>query len=154
MALIIYPTADYDSFVTVADATTVIAAYTLHSATWIVLTTAEQEVYLRIAARNIIDHVDQEENPFPDPMTDCVADAQALMAINDVVYGFSASIAAEETGATKKEKVGTLEVEYYDTKKSSGISMVPTLAVPCLEALGYVFTPNIDGLAQLTLGRS
>ena len=115
MALIIYPTADYDSFITVADAKTVIEAYTLYATQWNALTTTEQEVYLRIAARNIIDHVDQETNPFPEIMPTCVGDAQALMAVQDVVYGFSASVATEETGSIKKQKVASLEIEYYDT---------------------------------------
>jgi len=156
MALIIYPTADYDSFVSVADATTTIANLTLHSSVWVALTTGEQEAYLRIACRNIEDHVDQDETPYPDPMTDCVAEAQALMAVQDVVYGFSASTTAQETGAIRKQKVASLEIEYYDsaTGGMKSAPRVPTMAVPCLEALGYVFTPSVSGLSQVTLGRS
>ena len=154
MALILYPTADYDSFITVADATTVIQGYTLHGSVWSALSVAEQEVYLRIAARNIIDHVDQELTPFPDEMPVCVGDAQALMAIQDVVYGFSTETTAEEFGSIKKEKVASLETEYYDTNASKTAQRVPSMAQPCLEDIGYLFTPNISGLSQTTLGRS
>ena len=156
MALVIYPTADYNSFITVVDATTTISEYTLHSTVWTALTSEEKEVYLRIAARNIIDHVDQELTPFPDVMPTCVGQAQALMAVQDVVYGFSAQTTVDETGAIKKEKVASLEIEYYDTKSNSmkTASRVPAMALPCLEDLGYAYSPSISGLTQLTLGRS
>lgn len=156
MALVIYPTADYDSFITVADATTVIETYTLHATTWNALTVTEQEVYLRIAATDIVQHVDQELTPFPDPMTSCVGDAQALMAIQDVVYGFSASTTVADVGSVKKQKVATLEIEYYDSKSNTTKTAprVPTMAEPCLEELGYLFTPSVNGLTQSTLGRS
>ena len=156
MALIIYPTADYDSFVSVANATTVIASLTLYSTQWTALTDAEKEVYLRIACRDIVDHVDQDENPFADPIADCVAEAQSLMAIQDVVFGFSATDSVDETGAIKKQKVSSLEIEYYDTASSSmkTAPRIPTMAVPCLEALGYEYSPYVAGLAQTTLGRS
>ena len=156
MALVIYPTADYDSFITVADAATTIGEYTLHSAVWTALTSAEQEIYLRIAARNIIDHVDQDLTPFPDPMPTCVGQAQALMAIQDVVYGFSAQDTVDESGSIKKEKVASLEIEYYDTKSKTAkrVSVVPDMAMLCLEDIGYVLSPYIAGLTQTTLGRS
>ena len=156
MALVIYPTVDYDSFITVVDATTTISEYTLHSAIWLALTIAEQEVYLRIAARNIIDHIDQELTPFPDVMPSCVGEAQALMAVQDVVYGFSAQDTVDESGSIKKEKVASLEIEYYDTKSKTAkrVSVVPDMAMLCLEDIGYVLTPHIGGLTQTILGRS
>ena len=156
MALIIYPTADYDSFITVADATTAIGELTLHSTQWTALTNAEKEVYLRIAFRNIDDHVDQDDYPYPDPMTDCVGTSQALMAVQDVVYGFSASTSTAEVGSVKKEKVASLEIEYYDSKSNTMkyAQIVPDMAKPCLETLGYIFTPTYNGLSQSTLGRS
>ena len=154
MALVIYPTADYDSFISVADATVVIEAYTLYKTQWSALTVLEQEVYLRISARNIIDHTDPDE--YPDPFPTCVGDAQALMSVQDVVYGFSASTSTDETGAIKKQKVGSLEIEYFDASSGTTktVSRIPTLAVPCLEDLGYLFTPSINGLTQTILGRS
>ena len=156
MALVIYPIADYDSFITVDDATITISEYTLHKDVWTNLTIAEQEIYLRIAARNIIDHVDQELTPFPDVMPTCVGQAQALMAVQDVVYGFSAQDTVDESGSIKKEKVASLEIEYYDTKSKTAkrVSVVPDMAMLCLEDIGYILSPYIAGLTQTTLGRS
>lgn len=155
MALIIYPTADYDSFITVADATTVVEELTLYASTWNALSVSEQEVYLRIAMRRIIDGIDQETDPLPDPMLDCAGEAQALMAVEDVVYGISANV-QPEVGSVKKEKVASLEIEYYDSVlgKTRMVSIVPAMARPCLETLGYDVPPNIIGLQQTTLGRS
>ena len=155
MALVIYPTADYDSFITVADATTAISELTLHSTLWVALTTAEQEVYLRIAFRNIDDHVNQTLTPYADPIATCVGEAQALMAIQDVVYGTSTPD-TDLNGAIKKQKVASLEIEYYDVSSGKVISVpiVPPMAVPCLETLGYIFSVSVGNLSQLTLGRS
>lgn len=156
MALVIYPTADYDSFVSVADATTVIGNLTLYSEQWTALTSTEQEVYLRIACRFIEDGIDTDTYPYPDPMVDCIAESQSLIAIQDVVYGFSASVSNDESGAIKKQKVSSIEIEYYDiaSKTSKFAPRVPEMAMPCLDALGFVAPTNISGLSQLTLGRS
>lgn len=156
MALNIYPASDYDSFVSVADATLYIEDLTLFASQWGALTTSEKEVYLRIAFRDIDNHVDQDLTPYPDPMPDCVAEAQALMAVQDVVYGFSASTQAQETGAIKRQKVSSLEIEYYDTPTGSvkTAPKIPAMVRPCLEELGYVFEPSVTGLSQTTLGRS
>ncbi len=155
MALIIYPTANYDSFISVEDADTVVSTLTLHEALWSDKDETEKEVYLRIAFRNIDDHVDQTLTPYPDPMTDCVGEAQALMAVQDVIYGTSTPD-TELNGAIKKQKVASLEIEYYDTNTGKVISIpvVPSMAVSCLETLGYIFSPKISGLSQSTLGRS
>ncbi len=137
------------------DAETVVSTLTLHEALWSAKDETEKEVYLRIAFRNIDAHVDQTLTPYPDPMTDCVGEAQALMAVQDVVYGTS-NPDTELNGAIKKQKVASLEIEYYDTNtgKTISIPIVPPMAVPCLETLGYIFTPTISGVSQTTLGRS
>lgn len=156
MALTIYPTTDYDSFISVADATTTISEMTLHASLWDGITETEREIYLRIACRVIEDGIDQTVNPYPDPMPDCAGEAQALMAVQDLVYGFSASTATSSVGAIKKQKVSSLEIEYYDSDSDSPkkVSYIPSLAVPCLELLGFDVPPNINGLTQLTLGKS
>ena len=155
MALVIYPTEDYDSFITLVDAVTVAETLTVNASAWTGLTDAEQEIYLRIALRRIEDGVDQDEDPYPDPMPTCVGEAQALMAIQDVVYGISANTQAE-TGSVKKHKVSSLEIEYYDSTLGATrmVSVIPEMARPCLEELGYDVPPTILGLSQSTLGRS
>ena len=89
-------------------------------------------------------------------MPSCVGEAQALMAVQDVVYGFSAQDTVDESGSIKKEKVASLEIEYYDTKSKTAkrVSVVPDMAMLCLEDIGYVLTPHIGGLTQTILGRS
>ena len=156
MALIIYDDADYDSFISVADATTIIGNLTLYATQWGAITEAEQEIYLRIACRRIEDGIDQEAYPYPDPMPACAGEAQALMAVQDLVYGISAGTNTNATGSIKKQKVASLEIEYYDTATATTtmVSIIPLMARPCLEALGYDVPPYISGLKQTTLGRS
>ena len=160
MALIIYPTADADSFISVADATTVIATYTLDSASWTALTLSEQEVYLRISYRDIVNHTDiLDTDTNLTAIPDCIPEAQALMASWDVRNGLSVEAATDETGSIKKNKVGSIEQEFYDVATTRydtnrTINRVPTSVVPCLEDFGYEFTPSIAGLTQLTLGKS
>jgi hypothetical protein len=156
MALILYPATGADSFISVVDATTVISTLTLHSATWTALTEPDQEVYLRIAYRLIMDGLDTETTPLPDPLPVCVGEAQALIAVQDLVYGFSASTTTDANGAIKKQKAGVLEVEYYDTATGTKAyaPRIPMMAKPCLESIGYIVPTDIGRLTQLTLGRS
>ena len=118
MALILPPDLAYDSFVSVVDATGYIEAVTLDGLTWGALTEANQEIYLRIATRRIEDGIDQDT--YPIDATDlpaCLAEATSLMAVHDLVNNISAqSATASETGAVKKEQVGTIVQEYYDSR--------------------------------------
>ncbi len=155
MALIIYPNTGYDTFITTVDATVVIQKYTLQSAAWIALSVDDQESYLRIAFRNIVDNTPD----FPDgvdPVDDCVGDAQALIASQDVTYGISASTTVGDVGAVKKQKVASVEVEYYDpgTGVTETAPTIPEMAWSCLESIGYVRPSGVSGLTQSTLGRS
>ena len=158
MALILPPDTAYDSFVSVADALGYIQALTLDSAAWIAIGVDQQEVYLRIATRRIQDGIDQELYPIdPAALPTCLAEATSLMAVHDLVNGISSgSATASETGAIKKEQVGTIVQEYYDTKSvvNSYTSLVPALARVCLESMGYEFPTSLGGLFQLTLGKS
>lgn len=156
MALNIYPASDYDSFVSVADATLYIDDLTLFSSQWAALSVNDQEVYLRIAFRRILAGIDLDTNPLPNPAPDCAGEAQALMAVQDVVYGISSNTSTDLTGAIKSQKVASLQIEYYDAKSASTkiIPIIPPLARPCLEALGYELPPLTSGVKQTTLGRS
>lgn len=151
MALIIYPDPNADSFVTVAQADAYISALTLDSAQWDALSIEDRERYLRIAYRNIIDNTDP--TTYPDPLPSCVGESQSLMASNDMVNGLSSGANQSTTGSIKRNKVGSIEQEFYDTNKVSSVNIVPPTAQSCLSDLGYSFT-NINGLTQLTLGRS
>lgn len=156
MALVIYPSTDYDSFISVVDATTSINTMTVFASQWDDISNAEKEIYLRIACRRIEDGIDQIINPYPDPMPSCAGEAQALMAVQDLVYGISAGTSTTCTGSIKKQKVGSLEVEYFDTKskQTKMISIIPQLARVCLESLGYETATQVAGLSQTLLGRA
>ena len=158
MALVLPPDSGYDSFVSLVDASTYINALTLDGPTWDTVDEATRETYLRIATRRIVDGIDQDAYPIDETnLPICLGEATALMASHDLVNGISAgSATASETGAIKKEQVGSIVQEYYDTKSvvNSYTSLVPTLSRPCLEAMGYVFPTSLGGLFQLTLGKS
>ncbi len=151
MALILYPDPAADSFVTVVQAGTIIQTYTLDSVSWLALTDEKREQLLRIAYRYIIDHTDA--SMYPNPMDACVGEAQALMASHDNVNSLSGgSTSTATTGALKKQKVGSIERQFYDVagKVSTGkVSRVPDMARKCLEGIGF----SVKSMAQIHLGR-
>lgn len=152
MALIIYPATNADSFISVTDADTVIANYTLQYTAWSALSTSDKEAYLRIAYRFIIDNTDGEL--YEDPIQDCVPQAQALMAAHDMTLGISTGVSPETKGALRKQKVGDIQQEWYDVDtKLTATGRVPPLAATCLEAIGYSYTASA-GVTQTVLGRS
>ena len=155
MAIILPPDVAYDSFVSLVDAQTHIDALTLDGATWSALDSATRETYLRIATRRIEDGIVEDLDPTN--IAVCLAEATSLIAVHDLVNGISASsTVVSDTGAIKKEQVGSIVQEYYDTKSSTDgyTSLIPTLAMPCLESVGYIFPSGLDGVRQTTLGRS
>ena len=151
MALIIYPTADYDSFVSVANADDYISSLTVYSADWTALSTDDKERYLRIALRTIVSGIDTDTYPLPDPMLTCAAEAQSLIAIHDLVNGLSTS-KETSTGAIRRNKVGSIEQEFFEGKFKHK-SRIPAIAKACLESLDFD-TNILYGVTQTTLGRS
>ena len=160
MALILPPALDYDSFVSLADATVVIEALTLDGPDWASTPVDDQERYLRIATRNIKNGIDLTVNPIdPAAIPACLPEATALMAIHDIKNNISNSVVSTSvTGAIKKEQVGSIVQEYYDVAAgkdtSTSIDLIPDLAKPCLASFGYVFKASTGSLTQITLGRS
>ena len=157
MPLIIYPDPLADSFVTVPQADLYIGLLTMNSAEWTAIAPDDKERLLRIAFRDIIDHTDPKK--YPTPMPICVAEAQALMAIHDHVNSLSSGVAKTTvSGALKKQKVGSIEQQFYDTKTEGGstgkVYRVPKSVWKCLQDLGYVLTIKSDKFQQSILGRS
>jgi len=159
MALIIYPTVGYDSYVSVVEADAIISDLTMHSTSWEALSTEDRERYLRIAMRTMEDGIDQTVNPLPlvgESLYSCMKESQALIALQDVVNNISAGGVTQTTGAVKKEKAGAVEVQYYDVSGGSSSSApypIPKIAFSCLSAMGFTF-PSTGGFKQSTLGRS
>jgi len=157
MALIIYPDPLADSFVTVPQADLYIGLLTMNSAEWALVSVEDKERLLRIAYRDILDHTDP--TAYPNPIPVCVAEAQSLMAVHDSVNNLSSGVTATTAaGALKKEKVGSIERQFYDTKTSGGttgkVYRVPKQAYACLLDFGYIFASTSSRFRQDTLGRS
>jgi hypothetical protein len=152
MALTVYPAAGWNTFIDLADATQVISDYTLYLPQWTAASDEDKERYLRIATAFIVEGLPEITDPAPE----CLGDAEALIAVQDLVYGFSASTASASLGAIKKEKAGQVEMQYYDTKDGNTEKppVVPALARACLANLGFIFPSGVSGLTQMTLGRS
>ncbi len=148
MALTIYPATGWDSFISTADATTVINNLSHHGDQWSALGETDKERYLRIACRYIVNHSVPEEE-YPDPMPQCVGEAQALTAANDMANGLSASTGVRQTAQVRREKAGDVEVEYF-RGAVYGVPFVPPMAAPCLETnMGFSVS-----MSQVTLGRA
>ena len=159
MALIIYPNPQWDSFVDLTDAELYITTLTLDGPSWTTLPDATKETLLRVATRNIIDGIDQVVYPLPDPAPQCLAEATALTASHDNVNSLTGgSTATTVSGAIKSQKVGSLQVAYYDTKTTGGSSgkvyLIPKMAMACLTSLGYVFKSTSSTFRQEKLGKS
>ena len=154
MALTLYPDPNADSFIDLTTASETIAKLTLHSAEWEALAPETQEVYLRTSYFYIVGNSD--ESLMPDPMYDCVLDAQAVMAARDLVAGITeGETSTSNTGAIKRQKAGSVEREFYDSNiNSKTVSRVPSAYNTCLEQIGFVPVINVTGLKQTTLGRS
>ena len=151
MSLTIYPTEGYDSFVSVADATSFLEKNSMYYAECVAKYPDEssQEVLLRIATRRIIDTIDMSLFPV-DSVPLCISEATSLMAIHDCWYGLSVS-QNDNQGLVSREKVGDLEVEYdhRNTKtKAKVTSPFPDSVRTCLSNYGATFS---YGLARATM---
>ena len=155
MALTIYDATGYDSFCTIVEADATVAAYTLYNTQWDALTDTQKEIYLRIAFRVIIDGLDEDDYPTA-PVDDCVKQAQALIAVQDLITGASALAETGVTGQIKKQQAGVVSVEYFqlDSGSSARTVIIPSLALPCLIDLGWDGSTSVGGFQQTTLGRS
>lgn len=58
MALVIFPTTNYESFVSVANATTLISNNVIDTSLWTALTTTHKEIYLRQSTKLISQKID------------------------------------------------------------------------------------------------
>jgi hypothetical protein len=166
MALTIFPSAGYDSMISLSGAMSVIEANSLQAPQWIALSDETQEVYLRIATTRILNSVSYDySNPagYLDEATyvaedSCLPKSCALMAIHDLAYGLSSEI-NPQTGLVAKEKVGDLEVTYIHGANASSRQLssretnpFPASVQSCLRSYGAILSNG--GFAQATLERS
>jgi len=146
--MIIYPTENFDSYISNSDALLLAPKYVTGSS-WIVLTVEQQDAYLYQAFRLI-----QGLNGFigPDALlpddVGCLAETQFQIALSDVINGFSAG--TTETQEVKAEKAGPVEIEYFASASGKVIiSNIPPEAVSCLKAFSWVGYDSFTGLGTL-----
>jgi hypothetical protein len=164
MSLIIYPTGNYDSFVSVVDADTFITNYDPKSEDWLALTEAQKETYLRISTQRILDNVSTDADNadgYLDESTyvasdSCLPKACSLMAIHDLVFSISSGV-NENTGLVSKEKVGDVERSYFHghtDKQVKGLNKnpFPQSVIKCLNSYGA--TVSSSNIKQMKIVRS
>jgi predicted transcriptional regulator len=133
MALVVYPTIDYDSLVSLADANTIIDKYSVNASIWNALDDTTKEKYLRIATDRVLSVIDITLLDG----SECIKKAVSLIANKDVSFGISSDI-NPNLGTITKEKVGDLEVEYKQTNGAKGKDRnpFPVSTYACLNNYG------------------
>jgi len=147
MALIIYPTVGYDSFISLEDADLWVTNYSPQAPQWNTITDVEKEVYLRLTCNIILNKIDITLLP---TTPECLAFSNIAMALNDVIYGISKTV-NPNFGLITKEKVGDLEVNYKQYRENINKPSIYNQQIKsCLITYGAVFSSS----SQITLGKS
>ena len=140
----------YNSYIDVEAADAKAPDYLNHSF-WDALDEATKSQYLLQAFRVI-----QQLNGFIAPSipeeSGCLPDAQLQIAMNDIQYGIS--MKTYETQEIKSEKAGPVETQYFES--ASGIvdpSIIPVIAIPCLQSFGYTSSSNFNGMSTVRTHR-
>lgn len=153
MALTIYPSEGYDSFISAEDANTFLEANSMYYDTCVGKhpDIAEQEVMLRIATRRILDVIDISLLP-TDTTPTCIAESCAFMAIHDCWYQISLDQNSNK-GVITKEKVDGLEINYQHKYNATAKLMnpFPSNVVKCLNSYGANITSGKSSLSRATL---
>ena len=134
--MILYPLADYDTWIDQPTAATLAANY-LNGAAFIALTVPEQEQYLMQAFRviNDLDGFIAPDDTLPDPLG-CLPEAQLQVALQDLQFLLTLGPSSGNQ-EIKYQKAGPVEQGFYEsgiTPKSG--STIPATANTCLESFG------------------
>ena len=108
--LVVYPSVDFDSFISLDGANSFIAKNSIFNNQWTKLSDEKKEVFLRIATKRILDVVNT--TLLNGDTGICLVNASASMAVRDLVFNISSGV-NENKGAIIKEKVEGIEVQYY-----------------------------------------
>ena len=114
--LVVYPSVDFDSFISLDDANKFIAKNSVFNEQWTKLADDKKEVFLRIATKRILDVIDT--NLLTGDTDICLVNATASMAVRDLVFNISSGV-NDNKGAIIKEKVEGIEVQYYHGNRTS-----------------------------------
>ena len=138
MALIVYPAAGFNSYVSQTEADSIAEDY-LNSSQWNDLSTSEKDQYLMTAFRTI-QLLPGFEGPIdPDPV-DCLATAQVEIVLHDLKYQISTTTTPQQQVAS--HSAGNVSQSYFENKSVQPIDSVPDTAYACLESFGVTQAEN------------
>lgn len=131
MALIIYPTEDWDSYLTVADAEVLMGKHILDMSTWNALSDPHKEIYVRQASLLIKTKItDPETTETPDD----IELATAYLANYSVGKTMTNS---DDSGNLKSKRIeGVIAKEWFSANKAS--NAFPDVVADLLAPYGYV----------------
>ncbi len=135
MTIIVYDSLDWNSFINVTDMDVIADAY-LNADQWTTLSADDKDRYLATSCRNIVALPGIVIPTVADTTTDCLPGLQAGWIMKDLQYSLSVSVATGQE--VKSEKVGPLEVSYYESEAgATTTSPIPAGYNACLQILGY-----------------
>jgi len=148
MALVVYPTDDWNTFQNVADATTALELIG-DGVKWGLLSTAEKERMLIVSAMAI--------NTIAEPSDTCnFVQAQTLLIQFDLENdGTYLSFTVTNDDEYKKAKVGSLEVEYnLESKNNTGVGDINSFPPVVVSLLNNCLRDSVGvaGARGFTLG--
>jgi hypothetical protein len=111
MSLIIYPAADYDSFCSVSDATTILDNNLLSISEWTALDNTNKEKLLRQATLLISTRI-----KLPDTLETNLKKATAYLANYSI--GKDMTNSSSDSNVKIEEIAGTIKTEYFSPNKS------------------------------------
>ena len=156
--MIIYPDENYDSFISLAEADTIITENVIQYEEWLALPIATREIYLRIATTLILNVTKDLSIETYVAAQSCLPKACALVAAHNFVYGLSSEV-NPNTGLVSKEKAGDLEVSYFhgnptSQAKSRVTNPFPITVTACLNSYGAQLSGASAGFYRVTLERA
>ena len=143
MALIIYPDAGYNSFISVLEADEIINGFT-NDRGWATFTTEDKEKNLKQAFTYMA--LCPKFKP-PDDNNDSLRMAQALLTIYYI--GTDPFEYDPNSAAVTREKLGSMEIEYQAGMKHRGGMVFPPYVVTLLKPYGC---KGVTGTRQTRIG--
>ncbi len=146
MALTVYPTPGFNSYISVAEADLIAPDY-LNYSFWSSLDEATKSQYLMQAFR-VIGVLEGFIAPIPPADAGCLPTVQVQIAMNDVQYGIS--LKTYDTQEIKKEVAGPVSTEYFASYSGAlPPSIIPPIVVPCLKTFGYSPSLHVYGISTI-----
>lgn len=146
--LTVYPSPDYNTFISTADASLLIEQY-IKYALWTALDDDAKDRYLLQAFRviNLLNGFEAPDETIPDDVT-CLKDAQAQIVLHDLQFGISSG--EVENQEIKVLEGGPTKIEYFASASGvQSVSPIPTTAIHCLQSFGWEGAVTLCGLSTI-----